>query len=113
MGVGQNSVAAATAVLGYDLTTNQIWKTSSLDRALTGIALKGSAAANDTKVDVYVDSVKVGEFYNTSTGFPNMDDVIPMDMNFVPAGANLSIIVTDAPSTNPINVIVTWEEVEE
>lgn len=109
MGVGQFSVAAATAVLGYDLSTSQLWKSSSDERFLTGFALKGSAAANDTKVSLYVDTVKVGEFYNTNTGFPDMDDVIPLDSIYVPAGANISIIVDDAASTNPINGILTWE----
>ena len=111
MGVGQNSVAAATAVVGYDLSTNQIWQQSSTDRAITGFALKGSAAANDTKVSLYVDTVKIGEFYNTSTGFPNMDDLIDIDDAYVPAGAQIHIYVDDAASTNPINLILTWDEV--
>lgn len=112
MGVGQFSTAAATAALGYDLASGQIWQTSSNDRALNGFALKGSAAANDTKVDLYVDTVKIGEFYNTSTGFPNMDDVIPLDGNFIPSGAQIHIYVTDAPATNPINGILVIEEVD-
>jgi hypothetical protein len=110
MGIGQFSVAAATAVLGYDLSTNQIWQTSSKPRALMGFALKGSAAAVDTKVDLYVDTTKIGEFYNTNTGFPNMDDVIPLDGNYIPPGAQIHIYVTDAAATNPINGIVVFQE---
>ena len=110
MGVGQFSIAAATAALGYDLANGQIWQNSSSDRAVMGFALKGSAAANDTKVDFYVDTVKIGEFYNTSTGFPNMDDVVPLDGNYVPAGAQIHIYVTDAAATNPINGIVVFED---
>lgn len=112
MGVGQTSVAAATAVVGYDLATATIWQQSSVDRALTGFALKGSAAAVDTKVSLYVDTVKIGEFFNTNTGFPNQDDVVDLDDNYVPAGAMIHIYVDDAPATNPINVILTWDEVE-
>lgn len=110
MGVGQASVAAATAVLGYDLSQNTIWQQQAKNRFLTGFALKGSAASNDTKVSLFVDTVKVGEFFNGNTGFPNMDDVIPLDGNFVPAGAQLHIYVDDAPATNPINLIITWRE---
>lgn len=110
MGVGQNSVAAATAVIGYDLAGNTIWQQQGTGRALTGFALKGSAAANDTKVDVFIDTVKVGEFYNTNTGFPNMDDVIPMPGNYVPPHSQIHIYVTDAPATNPINLILIWAE---
>lgn len=113
MGTGTNSVAAATAVVGYDLAANTIWQQQSVARALTGFALKGSAAATDTKVSVYVDTVKVGEFWNTGTGFPNMDDLFPLDSNYVPAGAMIHIYVDDAPGTNPINLMITFDEVEE
>jgi len=112
MGTGEFSVAAATAVVGYDLATGTIWQQQSVDRALTGFALTGSAAAGDTKVDLYVDTVKVGEYYNTVTGFPTMDHLKPVDRIFVPAGSLLHIYVTDAAATNPINGILMWEEVE-
>ena len=109
MGMGQASVAAATAALGYDLTTGQIWAVSSSDRALTGFAITGSAAAGDTKVDVYIDQVKIGEFYNTTTGFPTRDHFYGLD-NYCPAGSKISVIVTDAAATNPINIVLTWDE---
>lgn len=111
MGVGQASVAAATAVVGYDLATGQIWQQSSGDRALTGFALKGSAASADTKVSLFIDTVKIGEFYNTSTGFPNKDDTVTLSDNYCPAGSQIHIYVDDAPATNPINVLVTWEDI--
>lgn len=111
MGVGQTSVAAATAVVGYDLANGTNWQNQSKHRALTGFAIKGSAAAGDTKVDLLIDTVKVGEFYNISTGFPNMDDLIPMDNLFIPAGAQVHVLVTDAPATNPINIMFVWEDV--
>lgn len=114
MGVGQNSVAAATAVLGYDLATGQIWQQSSVDRALTKFGMAGSAAALDTKVSLYVDTTYIGEFYNSATGAVLIDQHgIPLDMNFVPAGAQIHIYVTDAPGTNPINIVLCWDEVEE
>lgn len=108
MGVGQFSVAAATAVVGYDLAKDQIWQRSAIARALMGFGLKGSAAANDSKVSLYIDTVKIAEFYNTDTGFPNMDNVIPLDGNYVPPGCDIHIYVDDAPATNPINGIIVW-----
>jgi len=112
MGMGQASVAAATAVLGYDLVSNQTWSVSGTDRALSGFAITGSAAAGDTKVSLYVDQVLVGEFFNTTTGFPTKDHFYDIDA-FVPAGSKVSVIVTDAPATNPINVVVQWEDVDD
>ena len=110
MGVGQFSVAYATAVVGYDLTTGKFWQSLGRRRALVGIAIKGSAAANDTKIELFIDTVKIGEFYNTGTGFPNMDDMIPLDMNFVPPNSQIHLYVTVAPGTNPINGIVAWKD---
>ena len=112
MGMGQVSVAAATAALGYDLTTGQIWATSSDDRIITGFAITGSAAAGDTKVDVFIDQVKILEAYNTTTGFPTRDHFYALDA-FCPAGSKISVIVTDAASTNPVNVVVAWEDYDE
>ncbi len=108
MGIGVNSVAAATAIVGYDLAQNTIWQQQSTPRVLKGFALKGSTAAGDTKVSMYIDTVKVGEFYNTGTAFPNIDDVFPMN-NYVPPGAQLHIYVDDAPATNVLNVKVLWD----
>lgn len=112
MGMGQASVAAATAALGYDLTTGQIWTTSSNDRALTGFAITGSAAAGDTKVSVYCDQILIGEFYNTTTGFPTKDHFYALDA-YAPAGSKISVIVTDAAATNPVNIVLTWDDMED
>ena len=112
MGVGQASIAAATAVVGYDLAQGLMWQQSSMDRALTGFAIAGSTAAADTKIGLYIDTVKIGEFYNTAAGVPNMDSLVPLDGNFIPAGAMIHIYVEDAPTTNAINLILTWEEVD-
>ena len=111
MGMGQASVAAATAILGYDLTTGNVWAIAGNDRALTGFAITGSAAAGDTKVAVYVDQVLVGEFYNTTTGFPTRDHFYALDA-YVPSGSKISCIVTDAAATNPINIVLTWDDME-
>lgn len=102
IGYAVNSVAAATAVLGYDLLQGQIHQISAVNRVLQGVSLTGSAAIGDTKVDLYVDTVKVAEVWNSKLLIGNMDDIVMLDNLFVPAGAALHAIVTDAPVTNPV-----------
>ena len=109
MGVGQASVAAATATVGYDLLKDQWFQQVGYPRVITGFALKGSAAANDTEVEVFVDTIKIGSFFNTGTGFPNMDDVMPIS-HPIPPNARLHVYIKDAPATNPINLIITTAE---
>lgn len=102
----QVSIAAATAVVGYDLFQNTFWKTSGRRRLIRGLACRGSAAAGDTQIDIMVGEVTVSTLYNTTTGFPNMDDVFPAGNIPLPAGTPVSAIVRDAPATNPINVLI-------
>jgi len=102
MGFSISSTVAATAVLGYDLLTAQIHQISAVNRVLQGVMLTGSAAIGDTKVDIYIDTVKICEVWNTKLLVGNNDDVIYLDNLFVPAGAALHAIVVDAPATNPI-----------
>ena len=98
----QRSVAAATAILGYDLMTDSPMQTAPYARQLVAAALKGSAAALDTKIDIMVGTVKVGEMFNNNTGAPNRDDLFRIG-SVVPAGTALHAYITDAPATNPIN----------
>ena len=93
--IGQTSIAAATAIVGYDLTRDTTWRIASYARVAVAIGLAGSAAALDTKVDIFIGSVKVGEMYNSATGAPNRDSMFRMN-NPIPAGAPISVIVTDA-----------------
>ena len=111
MGVGEVSVAAATAVVGYDLFGNEWFQQVGYNRALTGIAVAGSAAALDTLVGLFVDTVKIGEFYNSATGAVlNNAHLNALEGNLVPAGTRLHCEVIDAPATNPIQVKITWAE---
>jgi len=100
--IGQVSIAAATAVVGYDLASNTTWKTSSFNRRIIAAGMAGSAAALDTKVDIFVGNVKVGDLYNSALGAPNRDAMFRVGFT-VPAGSPIAVLVTDAPATNPIN----------
>ena len=107
---GEVSVAAATAVVGYDLFADVWFQSMSEDRELTGIGIAGSAAAMDTEIELFVGTEKIGNFYNKATGAVLMDaHRVALDAE-VEAGTFLHAYVVDAPATNPINVQVEWEE---
>lgn len=110
MGMSQISVPAATAVLGYDLMTGDTGKVQGNHRILRSIAVAGSAAAGDTKFDLFIDNFKVGSFYNLNTGFPTLDHRFALN-NLVKAGSAITMIVTDAASTNPLNVQLEWDDI--
>jgi len=94
-------VAAATAVLGYNVLQNRPdVQSSGRDRTLRGFALTGSAVVGDCSVDVKVGDRVVGTFFNSGLLTPNADrDVMPMSV-YVPNGVPVSVIVVDAPATS-------------
>jgi len=107
MALSTVSVAAATAVLGYDLLLNRPdIQSASQDRTIRALALTGSAAAGDCRVDVKVGNRTVATCYNSGTGFPTNDASKFPTSYHVPGGAPVSVIVTDAPATNPLNLLI-------
>ncbi|GAI53377.1 unnamed protein product [marine sediment metagenome] len=104
--IGQVSVAAATAVIGYDLFRDQTWRVSSKVRRLRGLGVCGSTAAGDCAFDLFIDQYHVGRFYNLALGWPTNDHVIPLKGNYVPPGATIAAIVAVQPTANPLNVIL-------
>lgn len=111
MGYFLSTVAAATATVGYDLMQSQLHQSSPVPRSLQGVSLTGSATIGDTLVDLYIDTVKVAQnLPNTKLGVGNRDDMMDLPNLFVPAGANLHAIVTDAPATNPVFLILKLQD---
>lgn len=98
----QISVAAATATLNYDmLTTRRDIVTDSMPRGIVSAGLTGSAAADDSSVDVKASTRIVTTLRNRTTGNPGQDtDMFKVDA-FVGLDP-LSAPVTDAPATNPL-----------
>ena len=99
----QVSIAAATAVVNYDLLSSAIFRTDGRSRRIVAAGLAGSAAALDTIVRLMVGSNQVATMYNTGTGAPNRDDMFRVGEN-VPPNTPIHAYVVDAPSTNPINM---------
>ena len=109
MGTGQISVAAATAVAGYDLFQDEWFQIMNEDRDLTGIGVAGSAAALDTLLELFAGTRKLGEYYNKATGAVLMDaHRVTLDED-IEEGEMLHLYVIDPPATNPINVDLEWE----
>ena len=113
MGVGQVSVAAASATVGIDLLTfgtgPRFARMAGVDRIITGVGCCGSAAALDTEIHLFVEDVFAGNFYNITTGAPTTDHILPTKIA-VPAGAQIRCVVNDAAATNPINITLKWDE---
>lgn len=106
-------VAVATAVVGYDLLKDEPENRSNMARTIQIVGLVGSAAVGDTEVELVVGNVKQGKYTNTTAGVSatnpgsvSMDkDAKKVDV-YVPANAQVQMIVTDAPATNDVRVEV-------
>lgn len=101
--IGQVSVAAATAIVGYDCFTNEKWNVSGRNRLLRGVAMAGSTAAGDCEADLFVGSMLITHLFNSATGFPLREHLKALGQIVVPAGSKISCIITNAAVGNPIN----------
>lgn len=98
--------AAADFAVGADMLADHRYKRTGFDRWITGMALVGSAAAGDMKVEIYVGSSSVAELYNDKTGLGvNKDSVLTYRIA-VRAGQVISAVVRDASGTNPGRLLV-------
>lgn len=97
------SVAAATAVVGYDLVQSDINNRQPMGRRLTNLALTGSAAAGDCIVELMINGRAIGRFANTSTGLvaDRTKDFRAVNA-YVRANELIQVFVRDAADTNPI-----------
>ncbi len=105
------SVAAATAILNADLLVGERYKRTPQNRTLEAVGLTGSAAIGDTEVEMFIDEIRVGSFFNNALAFPQNDHLVPLESLFIPGGAELQAIVIDAALTNPINLMLSLEDV--
>jgi len=100
-------VAAATAVVGYDMFTGRVWAREAGPRAVRAMALTGSAVIGDSAVELYIGVTQVGEFVNSALLTPQVQrDLVPLENLYVPPGTQLRCIVTDAPATSILYVMI-------
>ena len=100
------SVAAAVAVLGYDLLQDEPNATISAGQRVSTAGMKGSAAAGDAKIRLTAGAHEIATLYNNDTGFPGRDDMMPVGYVHTGPPTRLYAKVTDAPATNPLNIAV-------
>lgn len=105
-------VTAAVAVVGADLFSGEVWARTPQDRVLTGIAYVGSAVIGDTEIEVFIDEVRVGSFFNSALLTPQVDrDLQPLESLGVPGGAQLRANVIDAAATSIVYTLAALEDV--
>lgn len=102
---GQVSVAAATAVAGYDIFRDEQWNSSDKPRILRKLRCAGSTAGGDCSFHLYIGSFYVGRFFVLAAGWPTKDHEVEIN-RFVPPGARIVANMVVAPTTNPINVVI-------
>jgi len=103
---------AAVAIVGADLLAGQVWARTPQDRVLNGVAYTGSAVIGDTEIEMYIDEVRVGSFFNSALLTPQVDrDIVPLESLGVPGGAQLRANVVDAAATSVVFVMVSLEDV--
>lgn len=113
------SVAVASAAVGSDIFTGgtglgakQAMKGSGKPRRLHGIALTGGNSAGEAGIDLYAGSKYLGSFKTTTSGAvtPKMDaDLQPIYSEDYVMG-DLMGIVNAAPTVNPLQILVSWED---
>ena len=105
----QESVPAATAIVGFDLLQGSTLRQSNKNRRIVAIGLTGSAAALDTLCQLFIGQINVADIFNSATGAPDRDSMFRVG-DFVPAGVEVRMPVVDAPTTNPINPIIDFQD---
>jgi len=105
------AVTAAVAIIGADLFTGEVYARAPQNRVLTGFAYTGSAVVGDTEVDLFIDEVRIGSFFNSKLLTPDNDDLVPLESLGIPAGAQLRCIVVDAAATSIVYAMVALEDV--
>jgi len=107
-----SDVTAAVAIVGADLFTGEVWARTPQDRVLNGIAFTGSAVIGDCEIEVYIDEVRVGSFFNSALLTPQVDrDISPLESLGVPGGAQLRAVVVDAAATSIVYTLASLEDV--
>jgi len=102
----ETSVAAASATVDTDLYNGVPGAVISAGMKVHSVALKGSAAAGDTRVRFQAGDRTVAWIYNNGTGAPGRDDLIPCDYTHRGPTVRLYAMVTDAPASNPIFALI-------
>lgn len=96
-------VAAATAVVGYDLLTGLRDARTPEARNISALKFTGANAAGECAIEVYVNRQLVGTYHNTSTGLVADENKDTQKMaTYVPGMALIEAKVIKAPTVSPV-----------
>jgi len=107
----QVGVAAATAIVGFDMFTGEPWARTPQRRVINEIGVTGSAVVGDSEVELFVDEVRIGNFFNSALLVPQFDSMIALGRLLVPGGSLLRCLVRDAPATSILYIRVDLADV--
>ena len=97
---------AAVTVVGYNMFTDENWKTSGQTRKINTIAIVGSTAVADCEFELKVGEKLLGTFINTKAGAavaPVFEDFISVN-GWAGKGMQISLTCTDAANANDVIV---------
>jgi len=99
-------------VIGFDLCATRRSAQSPNDRVLNSISYTGSAVIGDTEIEVFIDDVSLGHYFNTALLTPQSDrDVVDMGQAGWPGGGRIQAVVVDAPTTSIVYFSYDYEDV--
>jgi hypothetical protein len=93
---------ATTASVNDDAISGSSYSRKPYPRRITALGLGGSAAEGDWGVQIRVEGVDMGDYYNLVAGanaYPNKDEVYSLNIP-VPANYLVELLVLTAPTTN-------------
>ena len=106
-------VAVADATAGTDLLLNSVYRRSDRPRVIRDAIIAGSASVGDTEVQVMIGTVQVARLPNTIAG--SNQKISGLDFlrlgTVVPANTEIRLVVTDAPETNAIDVLLNVDDI--
>jgi len=104
------AVAAAVAILDADLLVGQRFARTPQNRTLEAVAFTGSAVVGDAEIEMFIDEIRVGSFFNSKLLVPDNDDLISLESLFIPGSSQLQAVVVDAAATSPVFVMLALED---
>ena len=106
------TTAAASATSGVDLFNGEVWARQPQNRVVVGFGIAGSAAALDTEVELYIDEVRISNFFNQTTGGVLVnEDMIRLDRLYIPGSAQIRCLIRDAAASNPIQTRIELQDI--
>jgi len=113
MALIHQKVAVANASVGTDLLINSVYRRDDKPRVIRNAIIAGSAAVADTEVQLMIGTVQVARIPNTIAG--TNQKISGLDFigigAIVPANTEIRLVVTDAPATNPIDVLMNIDDI--